>query len=38
MIEEISILPGATYPYVPANEVQLDESQLRSLAVPKSET
>ena len=26
LIEQISTLPGATYPYVPASEVQLDES------------
>lgn len=32
------ILPGATYPRVPARAVQLDESGLSSLAVPKSET
>ena len=33
-----STLLGAKYPYVPASEVQLDESKLRSLAMPKSET
>lgn len=30
-------IPGAAYPYVPANEVQLDESGLKNLAAPKSE-
>ena len=35
---KMGILPGAIYPYVPASDVQLDEFELRSLAMPKSET
>ena len=38
LILNYSTLLGAKYPYVPASEVQLDESKLRSLAMPKSET
>ena len=38
LIKQVSKLPSATYPYVPASEVQLDESWLRILVVPKSET
>ena len=38
LILKWGILPGAIYLYVPASEVQLDESELRNLAMPKSET
>ena len=38
LIKQVSTLSGATYPYVPTSEVQLDEFWLRILIVPKSET